>query len=96
MRQTSAMPAIAQGSVVEEASGRRELIAPAAVPQRWQNFAPGVRIVAQDAQRAPANGEPQLAQKCPLAEAPQLGHGTELEAGVEPPEEGTVMWWNLV
>jgi hypothetical protein len=47
--------------------------------------------VAQEAQRAPANGEPQLAQKCPLAEAPQLGHGAEPAAFGEPLEEGTVM-----
>jgi hypothetical protein len=61
------------------------------VPQRWQNFAPGVRIVAQAAQRAPASGEPQLAQKCPLAEAPQLGHCAESATGSEPLEEDTVM-----
>jgi hypothetical protein len=66
-------------------------MAPAAVPQRWQNFAPGVRMVAQEAQRAPASGEPQLAQKCPLAEAPQLGQCAEPAAGGEPLEEGTVM-----
>ena len=65
--------------------------APAAVPQRWQNFAPGVRIVAQAAQRAPASGEPQLAQNCPLAAAPQLGQMAEPAAGAELPEEGTVM-----
>ena len=52
-------------------------VAPAAVPHRWQNFAPGVRIVAQAAQRAPASGEPQLAQKRPLAAAPQLGQCAE-------------------
>jgi hypothetical protein len=85
------MPAIAHGRVVEVASGRRAPIAPAAVPQRWQNFAPGVRIVAQEAQRAPASGEPQPAQKCPLAAAPQLGQCAEPAAGAKPPEEGTVM-----
>jgi hypothetical protein len=46
--------------------------------------------VAQEAQRAPASGEPQLAQKCPLAGEPQLGQGTGLL------EDGTVMSWNLV
>ena len=71
-------------------------MAPAAVPQRWQNFAPGVRIVAQAAQRAPAIGAPQLAQKCPAEEAPQPGHGAEPGAGADPLEEGTVMPWNLV
>jgi len=67
------MPAIAQGSVVEPAPECAPPEAPAALPQRWQNFAPGVRIVAQAAQRAPAIGEPQLEQKCPLAGSPQLG-----------------------
>jgi hypothetical protein len=72
--------------MVDVASARRMPIAPAAVPQRWQNFAPGVRIVAQEAQRAPASGEPQLAQKCPVADAPQLGQvaadgGVMLEGG---------------
>ncbi|MEP7066493.1 MAG: hypothetical protein ABI889_10710 [Gemmatimonadota bacterium] len=61
------------------------------MPQRWQNFAPGVRIVAQAAQREPASGEPQLAQKCPLAGAPQAGQGTAAGAGADPLEEGTVM-----
>lgn len=74
MKATSAMPAIAQGSVVEPGAEWAPTRAPAALPQRWQNFAPGVRIVAQAAQRAPASGEPQLAQKCPLAGSPQLGH----------------------
>jgi hypothetical protein len=90
------MLAIAHGSDVDVVSGRRAPAAPAAVPQRWQNFAPGVRIVAHAAQRAPARGEPQLAQKCPLAAAPQLGHGTDAGAGVDPLEEGTVILWNLV
>ncbi|HSU94758.1 MAG TPA: hypothetical protein VLI43_13700 [Gemmatimonadaceae bacterium] len=85
------MPAIAQGRVADVASGLRVPGAPAAVPQRWQNFAPGVRIVAQAAQRAPARGEPQLAQNCPLAAAPQPGHVTEPWAGAGLPEEGTVM-----
>jgi hypothetical protein len=61
------------------------------VPQRWQNLAPGVRIVAQAAQRAPASGDPQLAQNCPLAVAPQLGQCAEPEGGAALPEEGTVM-----
>jgi hypothetical protein len=75
------MPAIAQGSVVEPAAERDPLGAPAAWPQRWQNFAPGVRFVAQAEQRAPVSGEPQLAQKWPLACAPQLGHFTCAVAG---------------
>ncbi|MBK5187740.1 MAG: hypothetical protein JJD97_05805 [Gemmatimonadaceae bacterium] len=95
MTHTSAMPAIAQGSVVDQASGRRAPIAPAVVPQRWQNFAPGVRIVAQEAQRAPASGEPQLAQKCPLADAPQPGQVAAPGGGVVL-EGGTVIRWNLL
>jgi hypothetical protein len=85
------MPAIAHGSVADVESGRRVPGAPAAVPHRWQNFAPAVRIVPQAAQRAPAKGEPQLAQKCPLAAAPQLVQVAEPGAGAELPEEGTVM-----
>ena len=85
------MPAIAHGSEFDVVSARCAAPDPAAVPQRWQNFAPGVRIVAQAAQRAPASGDPQLAQKCPLAWAPQLGHGMEGEAGAELLEGGTVI-----
>jgi hypothetical protein len=96
MRHTSAIPAIAHGSDVDVASGRRAPDAPAAVPQRWQNFAPGVRIVAQAAHRAPASGEPQLAQKCPLAGTPHAGHGTGAGAAADSLEEGTVMLRNLV
>ena len=47
--------------------------APTAVPQRWQNFAPGLSSAEQDVQVAPARGAPQLEQKRPLAAAPQLG-----------------------
>jgi len=36
--------------------------APTAVPQRWQNFAPGLRSALHEAQVAPASGAPQLAQ----------------------------------
>src|SRR5450432_1906486 len=92
--ETIAIPATAQGSVVELASARPPPDAPAATPQRWQNFAPGVRIVAQAEQREPANGEPQLAQKCPLAGSPQVGQMAGVPVGCTP-TGGRVMWRNL-
>lgn len=95
MSATIAMPAIAHGSADVLASARWTPVAPAAVPQRWQNFAPGVRIVAQEAQRAPAIGEPQFAQKCPVESSPQLGHldGAPVDGTLD---GGTVMQWNLL
>ena len=89
------MRAIAQGSVVEPSPECEPPDAPAALPQRWQNFAPGVRIVAQAAQRAPARGEPQFEQKCPVAGSPQLG-----QLACAPVDGalagGTVILWNLL
>ena len=52
--------------------------ATAGVPQRWQNFAPGESGDAHDAHVAPESGEPQLAQKRPVAVAPQDGHVPEV------------------
>jgi len=46
---------------------------PVTVPQRRQNFAPGVSDAWQLAQDAPASGAPQLAQNFPAAAAPQEG-----------------------
>src|SRR5947207_10152670 len=37
-------------------------VAVTAVPQRWQNFAPGLNSAAQAEQVAPASGAPQLEQ----------------------------------
>jgi len=51
------------------------------VPQRWQNFAPGVSGTRQVEQTAPSSGAPQLAQKRPEAGAEQLGQVVEGEAG---------------
>lgn len=47
----------------------RETAAPptAALPQRWQNFAPGVSALPHIAQTAPSSGTPQLEQNRPVA-----------------------------
>jgi len=46
---------------------------PTAVPQRWQNLAPGLSSAAQAEQVAPASGAPQLEQYLPVGAAPQEG-----------------------
>ena len=51
---------------------------PTAMPQRWQNFAPGLSSAAQDAQVDPASGAPQFAQYRPVAAAPQAGQAVEV------------------
>ncbi len=56
--------------------------APAGVPQRWQNSAPGVSGTRQVEQIAPPSGAPQLAQKRPDAGAEQLGQVAEGVGGV--------------
>ena len=67
-------------------------MAPAGVPQRWQNRAPGVSGAAQLAQVAPASAVPQLEQKRPVAAAPQEGQGRageeEAEGEVTPKANG--------
>jgi len=70
---TSAIAATAQGSAL--ASPRDGAVdgAPAGVPQRWQNRAPGVSEAKHVAQVAPASAVPQLEQKRPEAGAPQEG-----------------------
>ena len=72
-RANSAMAATAQGSTVPTPEGRSGW-APAGVPQRWQNFAPGVSAARQDVHAAPARGAPQVEQNFPAAAAPQDGH----------------------
>lgn len=52
------------------------------MPQRWQNFAPGVSGAPQVEQVAPSSGAPQLAQKRPEAGAEQLGQVAEEVGGV--------------
>ena len=59
-------------------AGRRTAVADAGAPQRWQNLAPGDSGDAHDAHVAPESGEPQLAQKRPVAVAPQDGHVPEV------------------
>ncbi|HEV8237285.1 MAG TPA: hypothetical protein VGP84_21890 [Gemmatimonadaceae bacterium] len=46
---------------------RASAFAPAGVPQRWQNFAPGVRSVPHAAHWAPASGAAQFEQNFPDA-----------------------------
>ncbi|HET7551374.1 MAG TPA: hypothetical protein VFK04_08785 [Gemmatimonadaceae bacterium] len=81
------MPATAQGSAAGKplgsacAVGVGAAAAPAGVPQRWQNFAPGVSGTRQVEQTAPSSGAPQLAQKRPDAGAAQLGQVVEGGAG---------------
>jgi hypothetical protein len=84
------MPATAQGSAAGKpplsvgavAPGAGAAAAPAGVPQRWQNFAPGVSGTRQVEQTAPSSGAPQLAQKRPEAGAEQLGQVVEEVGGV--------------
>ena len=54
------------------------VVAPAAVPQRWQKCAPAVSGAAQVAQVAPARVVPQPAQNRPVAVVPQEG---QMEGG---------------
>ncbi|HVZ76984.1 MAG TPA: hypothetical protein VG818_03285 [Gemmatimonadaceae bacterium] len=82
------MAATAHGSALPDPSDAGA-VAPTAVPQRWQNFAPGESGVRQEAQAAPASGAPQLEQNFPDAavEAPQRGQVAA--------EEDSVMQGNL-
>jgi hypothetical protein len=77
----SAIAATAHGRAFEPPSARPAAAAPAGVPQRWQNLAPGVRGARQDEHAAPASGAPQLAQNFPSATAPQDGHGADETGG---------------
>src|SRR6476620_2912970 len=60
-RARNASAATIQGSALVFVS-RGATVAPREVPQRWQNFAPGLRGAAHDAHTAPVSGAPQLAQ----------------------------------
>ena len=66
---------------------RASAVAPAGVPQRWQNLAPGVSSVPQAPQRAPASGTPQFEQNFPDAGDWQPG---QVASDVE--VAGLVMW----
>lgn len=72
---SSAIAANAHGSAFEVAGAGADALAgeaPAAVPQRWQNFAPGVSAARHDAQVAPSAAAPHCEQKRPETDAPQL------------------------
>jgi len=75
---SSAIAANAQGSAFEVGGAEVDALplaageAPAAVPQRWQNFAPGVSAARQDAQVAPSAAAPHYDEKRPETDAPQL------------------------
>ena len=71
--ETSASAATAQGSALANPRDRALDGAPAGVPHRWQNRAPGVSDAEQVAQVAPASALPQLEQKRPEAGAPHEG-----------------------
>lgn len=69
------MPAIPQGNADEKLCwglGAGTIVA--GVPQRWQNFAPGVSAAPHAAQVAPASGAPQLEQYFPLVVFPHDAH----------------------
>ena len=59
------------------APARANPAAPTAVPQRWQNRAPGVSAAPHDAHVAPASEAPQFEQNRPDAGAPQFGQGAD-------------------
>src|SRR5688572_8243218 len=60
--------------------------AAAAVPQRWQKWAPGVRGAWHDLQVTPSIAPPHSGQNFPADGAPQFGQGM---AGVDMAEEDT-------
>ena len=85
MSATSAIAATAQGSA--EPNPRSPLsvllpgtVLPTGVPQRWQNFAPGVSAAAQLAQEVAVSAAPHVEQNLPDAVALHEG---QLCAGVE-------------
>ncbi|HEX9219306.1 MAG TPA: hypothetical protein VF858_02370 [Gemmatimonadaceae bacterium] len=83
-RARNARAATIQGRALVLASREMGVLAPAAAPHRWQNFAPGLNSAAHDAQVAPASGAPQFAQYRPVATAPQDGQALEVgESGEE-------------
>src|SRR5256885_16837393 len=61
-RARKARAATIQGSALGLESGTEAIGVPTAVPQRWQNFAPGLNSAEQDTQVAPASGAPQREQ----------------------------------
>ncbi len=76
------MAAKAHGSaVLPAAAGAVRAAAPAGSPQRWQNFAPGVRVARHSAHAAPSTGVPHCAQKRPSTAAAQVGQVAGREEG---------------
>ena len=81
MSASNAMAATAHGTADEmvlasaEAAGLKAtgIGVPAAVPQRWQNRAPGVRRERQPEHVASPSAAPHSEQKRPVTDAPQLG-----------------------
>jgi|SRR5690242_5292945 len=88
MSATRAIAATAHGNAEPRprseptATARESTFAPAGVPQRWQNFAPGVSAVPHAPHWAPASGAPQFEQNFPDAGAWQVGHAA-LPAGCD-------------
>src|SRR6201995_5374566 len=76
MNATSAMPATAHGSPDCRPLWLTGPSAPAAVPHRWQNFAPGVSGALHAAQFAATSVAPQFEQNLPETFALQPGHVT--------------------
>jgi hypothetical protein len=66
------------------ATARGAAAAPAAVPHRWQKWAPGVKGAPQELQLTPSMAAPQSGQNRPLEGVPQLGQGVvEVDMGNE-------------
>jgi hypothetical protein len=79
------MPAKPHGSAAENRRGSlgsgAVAWAFAGVPQRWQNFAPGVSDAPQALHVAPASDAPQLEQNFPVAGLPQDAQVPDESAG---------------
>jgi hypothetical protein len=76
MSATSAIAATPQGSEVDNVVRGAVAAAPAGVPHRWQNLAPGVSGAEHAPHVAPASDAPQFEQNLPTVSAPQVGHFT--------------------
>jgi hypothetical protein len=83
-RARKASAATIQGSALVLDCGTDAGAAPTALPQRWQNFAPGLSAAEQVEQAEPASGAPQREQKRPVASEPHAGQrvdGSEPDGG---------------
>ena len=72
---SSAIAATAQGSAeaADRCSVGAAAVVPTAVPQRWQNFAPGESSERQPVHAASATAAPHSEQKRPVTGAEQVG-----------------------